>query len=105
MKHLAPGLLLSYAVYTAFVPVSIAHSIIIFALAALTGFEIFINVHQTPSIEKKVSDVQLEMDKRIAELKETYEIRLKKIEADQERQAFEKVNTAPNSKRSAPVMF
>lgn len=102
---LAGTLLVSYAVYSAFVPVSIAHSIILFSLAALTGFDIYIQSHQLPSMKKMVEDVRNEMFTKLQEQKEDHEVKLQELKEEQTRQAIARANSSSSSPKKNPIQF
>lgn len=46
MKYIAPALLVGYAIYSVTAQVTIAHSIILFSLAALFAFQTFVSHRQ-----------------------------------------------------------
>ena len=76
-----PGaLLLSYAVYSAFVPVSIAHSIIFTSLAGLFGYSLYVHSQQLPSTKQELLNRIVELEQKTSEQKEYDELRLKKLE-------------------------
>lgn len=102
---LAGTLILSYVVYTTFVPVSIAHSIILLSLAAFAGFELYIQSHQLPSTQKKIEDLRTELLKELESTKETYEEKLQALEAEQQRQAIAKVNSVSSAPKKSPIQF
>lgn len=105
MKFTLPGvLLLSYAVYTAFVPVNIAHSIILFSLAALYGFENYLLSNKHPSIIQKVEELRQEFQAELVKQKEFNEERLKVVEEEQARQAIVKANSSSASKPKSPAV-
>jgi cell division protein FtsB len=91
---LAGTLLFSYSVYTTFVPVSIAHSIILFSLALLTGFDIYIQSHQLPSTAKKIADLRNEMLEQLKKDQEIYEAKLQELKEEQQRQAIARANAS-----------
>ena len=90
---LAGTLLFAYLVYTAFVAVSIPHSIILLSLAGLTGFELYIKVQQLPSMEKRMSDLKLELSKQM----EVYDAKLAELKQEQQRVAIERANAASSA--------
>lgn len=108
MKHLSklplPGtLLVLYSVYSTTVPVSIAHSIILFSLALLAGFDKFLVSTKIPSTEKLVSDLRAEFTDKLETQKDVYEAKLQEVIAEQSRQAIAKANstvTSPSKKSS-----
>src|ERR1043165_1711375 len=79
--EILPGaLLLSYAVYTAFVPANLAHSIILFSLAGLFGYSSYLYCQKQPSMQKELSEFKEKMEKELSQQKESYEVRLKQVE-------------------------
>jgi hypothetical protein len=84
MKHfyeITPGAaLLAYLIYSAFVPITIAHSLILFSLAGLFGYSLFINSLKHPSMQKQMETLHEELKARIDSEKEIHELRLKKCE-------------------------
>ena len=78
---LMPGaLLLSYAVYTAFIPITIAHSLILFSLAGLFGYSLFIYSQQSPSIKQELLKSHEQLEQKLKLQKESFDERLKKCE-------------------------
>lgn len=104
---LAGTLLLSYTLYSTFVPVSIAHSIILLSLAAFAGFNLYIESHQLPSTEKKIEDLRLELVKQMSEQKEIYEAKLQELKDEQTRQSIARANStsASSTPKKAPIQF
>lgn len=84
MKHfyvILPGaLLLSYAVYTTFVPITIAHSIILLSLAGLFGYSMFINSQQSPSLKQELKNSHEQLELKLKQQEEFYAERLKRVE-------------------------
>lgn len=104
---LAGTLLLSYSVYTAFVPVSIAHSIILFSLAALFGFDRYCQLLQLPSMDKRMEDIRTELNQALNLQKETYEAKLAELKSEQSRQAIDRANASASSssKKRTDILF
>lgn len=91
---LPSGLLLAYAVYSAFIPVTIAHSIILLSLAALYGFHVHISRQEKHKLNTEVlRQLKMELKAEIAELKEAHEKKLSKVEDEV---AKVQLNTMPN---------
>lgn len=93
-----------YIVYTGFVPVSIAHSIILLSLSAFAAFELYINSHQLPSTQKKIDDVKNELFTELKKQQETFEARLQEIKDEQTRTAMLRAS-APSAPKKAPIQF
>ncbi len=107
MKHLqklplAGTLLVSYLVYSAFVPVSIAHSIILCSLAAFAAYDKFLVTTKSPSMELLVSSLRLEIDSKLEKQKENYEAKLQALESEQSRQAIAKINSGSSASIKKP---
>lgn len=103
---LAGTLLLSYTVYTAFVPVSIAHSIILLSLAGFTAFDQYIKSHHLPSITKRMDELRLELLKELQTQKELHEGKLQELKSEQSRQAIERANQiSASSTKKSPIQF
>ena len=103
---LAGTILVTYLLYTAFVPVSMAHSIILLSLAALCGFDFFLKQHQQPRMEKQMSDFQEEILKLLNTQKEEHEVKLLELKNEQSRQSIERANSSSaSSKPKLPVKF
>lgn len=95
-------LLLPYLVYTAFVPVSIPHSIILLSLAVLTGFELFLRYQQHPSLHKLLEQSLQEQTKKL----EAYDARILELKQELSRMSLERVNSASaSSKPKTPIQF
>jgi len=83
MKHseIIPSfLLLSYVVYSAFIPVTIAHSIILASLAGLFGYTIYLYNQKQPSMQKELVKYHEKMELEMKQQKEFYEQKLIKVE-------------------------
>lgn len=103
---LAGTLLVSYVVYSTFVPVSTAHSIILFSLAGFSAFEQYINSHKTPSIRQDVKKLRLELLKEMETQKESYEQKLAELKQEQQRFAIERANSvSASSKTKQSIQF
>lgn len=75
-------LLTTYAVYTAFVPVTIAHSIILFSLAALFAYNQFLSSIQNPSVLKEVAEFKRDLEEQMKKHKELYDEKLSGVEGE-----------------------
>jgi hypothetical protein len=76
-----PGaLLLSYLVYTTFVPITIAHSLILLSLAGLFGYSVFVFTQQLPSKDKQLQEKFDKLELNIKLQEEIYVERLKRCE-------------------------
>lgn len=85
MKHfqntLPSALLFSYAIYSAFIQISIAHSIILFSLAGLFAYSTYLQRQETTSkINEDLRQLKLDMDGELKSQRELYERRLSKAE-------------------------
>lgn len=93
-NHLPAGLLLSYIVYSAFVPVTIAHSVIILSLALLAGYQIHISRQETIKYNKEVLEqMKNEFASQLASVKEEHGKKLSKLEDETAKLAL---NTIPS---------
>lgn len=101
----AGTLLFCYAVYTAFVPVSIAHSIILFSLSLLTGFELYIQSHQLPSVLTRIENSRNELQKVMDKDRESFDKKLKELQEDMSRQAIARANQNTGAPKKAPIQF
>lgn len=104
---LAGTLLVLYAVYSTFVPVSIAHSIILFSLAAVYGFDKHLQSTKIPSTQKLVHDLREELYKEMKQQKEIYESKLAELKQEQQRIAIERANASSSvsSKPKSTIQF
>lgn len=103
---LAGTLLVSYAVYTGFVQISIAHSIILLSLAGFAAFDQYIKSHHTPSLEKKMDELRLELNKELQTQKESNEAKLQELKEEQTRQSIARANASSSSSTKKPsVLF
>jgi hypothetical protein len=80
-KHIPGALLLAYAVYSGFIQINIAHSIILFSLAGLFGFHQFLS-HQEKNkhSEKALEQLKQELETKLAQHEELYGKKLSKLE-------------------------
>lgn len=79
-KHIPATLLLGQAIYLAFVPVTIAHSIILFSLAGLFAFNQFLLSKETPRLSTELAKLQSELETQLEKQKEQHEKRLTLLE-------------------------
>lgn len=96
-KHIPSALLLGQAVYLAFVPVSIAHSIILFSLAGLFAFNQFLLSRETPRLSTELEKLKQELEKQMEKQKELHELRLKSIEDEIVRASLSTVRNPSSS--------
>lgn len=96
-RHIPATLLVGQAIYLAFVPVSIAHSIILFSLAGLFAFNQFLLSKETPSLSIELSKLQSELEKQLEKQKELHEVRLKAMEDELARVSISTIRTASSS--------
>lgn len=99
MKYISPALLIAQAIYLAFVPVSIAHSIILFSLAGLFAFNQFLLSRETPSLSTELEKLKQELEKQIQKQKEFHEARLKNIEDELSKASLTSVRSSSSSSR------
>lgn len=81
-----------------------AHSIILLSLALLTGFDIYTQSHQLPSITKKIEDLREDLLEQFKKDKEIYEGKLQELKSEQSRQSIERVNSTSASSSKKPVI-
>jgi hypothetical protein len=103
MKHLQVyfplTLLLAYCVFTAFVPATIAHSIIILSLATLSGYSIHISRQENLKYNKEVLDsLKNELEAKLMEQKGFHDKKLSKLEDEL---AKVQLNTIPRASSSS----
>lgn len=99
--NLPPALLLGQAIYLSFVPVSIAHSIILFSLAGLFAFNQFLLAKETPCLSTELSKLKQELEQSMEKQKELHELRLKTVEDEVSRVAIGTVRASSSSKIDA----
>lgn len=101
-EHLPSGLLLAYAIYSGFVSVTIAHSIILFSLALLAGYQSFLSSQTTTKLNEQVlSELKQEFETKLNGTKEAYDKRLSKLEDESAKFAL---NTLPpKAAPSSPI--
>lgn len=97
MKFISPALLIAQAVYLAFVPITIAHSIIVFSLAGLFAFNQFLLSQENPSLSTELAKLKSELEQRMEKQKESYEIRLKGMEDEVSRVSLASVRSPSSS--------
>lgn len=103
---LSGTLLFSYVVYSTFVPVSIAHSIILFSLALLAGFNLYIQSIKSPSLSLQIETLRNELVQQLENQRGIYEAKLQALESEQQRQAIARANSGSNSApKKAPIQF
>jgi hypothetical protein len=92
-NHLAPSLLLAYAIYTTFVTATIAHSLIILSLAILAGFSMFLSRQENTKYNEEVlRKVKEDFEAQLNGTKEVYEKKFSKLEDEVAKMAL---NTLP----------
>jgi hypothetical protein len=92
--YLPSVLLFGYAVFSAFIPVTIAHAIILFSLAGLFGFQTHISRLATTKLNQEALDsLKNELDSKISAQKEFYDKKLSKLEDEM---AKVQLNTLPS---------
>lgn len=101
-EHLPAGLLVAYAVYSAFTPITIAHSIILFALAALCGYQAYLTRQENTKYNQKVLEqMKHEFESKYSALKEAHEKKLSKLEDEVAKMALNSI--PPKATASSPV--
>jgi hypothetical protein len=76
-NYFPTALLISYVIYSAFIPVTIAHSIIVIALVVLFGLQFHISRQEINKYNEKVLEgLKNEMDEKLA----NYEKRMARLE-------------------------
>lgn len=81
-KHLPAGLLVACLLYLPFTTLNLAHSIILFSLAGLFGFQQYLQHSEQPSLETELAKLKTDLGQEIKSTKENYELRLKKVEEE-----------------------
>ena len=101
-KHLPAGLLLSYAIYSSFTSINIAHSIILFSLAGLFGYSQYLQqTKHTSKLELDLAKLKTDLEQELKSTKENYELRLKKVEEENSKLALS-LSRVPSSVSSSP---
>lgn len=92
-NHLPLALLLAYVIYSAFIPVTIAHSLILFSLAISACYQSYISRSETTKFNKEVLE-QLKngFENELNGTKELYEKRFSKLEDEMAKMSL---NTLP----------
>lgn len=102
-NHLPAGLLVAYAIYTAFVPVSIAHSIILLSLAALCGYQSHISRQEKNQVEQKILEqMKNEFEAKYSALKEAHEKKLSKLEDEMSKVMLNQIPPKVSSSSPTP---
>lgn len=99
-KHLPAGLLVAYSVYACFIPINLAHSIILFSLAGLFGFQQYLQHSEQPSLETELAKLKTDFETQIKSTKENYEIRLRKVEEENGKLALSLTRSSSSSIKS-----
>jgi hypothetical protein len=101
-NYLPSGLLFAYCIYTAFVPLSIAHSLIILSLAALCGYQSYISRQETTKYNNEaLTGLKNEFETKLEEQKEFYAKKIAKLEDEVAKMAL---NTLPpKAPSSSPI--
>lgn len=99
MKYIAPFLLISYAAYSATLPnINIAHSIIMFSLAALFAWNQHILSKHTPKLEEEVAKLKSELEQQLGKLKESHGRKIAELEGEVQKMSFNAIkNASPSS--------
>lgn len=98
--YISATLLVAYAVYSAFVPITIAHSIILFSLAGLFAYNQFLiysqeNTKNKETLAKSVNEFRAELEKH----KEQNEIKISKLEDEVTKMSLTSIRTASSSSK------
>lgn len=95
-------LLFSYCVYSALIPTNIAHSIIIFSLVLLTGFQTFVSSKKTNKLNEEVlRELKTEFDSKLNDTKEAYAKKFAKLEDEVAKMHLNSMPQKPAS--SSPI--
>lgn len=101
-KNIPAILLIGEAIYLSFVPVNIAHSIILFSLAGLYAFNQFLLSQEQPSLSTELAKLKSELEQAMEKQKELHEKKLMQLEDDVTRMSLNTVrNTSSSSSSSA----
>lgn len=101
MKYISPSLLVAQAIYLAFVPTTIAHSIIVFALAGLFAFNQYLLSQETPSLSIELEKLKKELEQQIEKQKETYDSKIKAVEDELSKAALGSLKSSSTSSSPA----
>ncbi len=83
MKFIAPVLLVTYSIYSAFVQINIAHSFILFSLAALFALQSFISHRQeNTKLLATLEHLKKELGQEWAKHKEANDKKIAQLEDD-----------------------
>lgn len=106
--HLPSALLLSYAIYSAFININIAHSIVLASLAGLFAYSLFLERQQkTNQTKEELRQFSEKWEKEMNALKELHESKLSTLEAEMGRVQLivaPKSISASQGSNSRPVM-
>jgi hypothetical protein len=79
--YIAATLLVAYVVYSLFVPITIAHSMILFSLAGLAAYNQFLLSRSTPKLEDEIAKLKRELQTQMEKQKELHDKKLSELEA------------------------
>lgn len=96
-------LLLAYAVYSAFIPVTIAHSIIFLSLAGLAGYQLHISRQVINKFnEETLAGLKNELEIKLSQHKEFYDRKLSKLEDELAKTQLNQLPSKAGSSSSIP---
>ncbi len=104
-RHIPAVLLVAQAIYLAFVPTTIAHSIILLSLAGLFAFNQFLLAQQNPSLSTELAKLKQELEQQIEKQKETHASQIKAVEDELSKMSLTSLKSSSASSKSPKYVF
>lgn len=97
-KYFSPILLLAYCSYSAFISINIAHSVILFSLAGLYGFQLYLKQrHEHTSKINEFAQAKEKLEQELKQQKEYSDAKFAKFEEELSKVALT-ISRVPSSK-------
>ena len=102
-NYFPPALLLAYAIYSTFIQINVAHSIIILSLAILAGYQAFLSRQENTKFNKEILEQMREdFGSQLNGVKEFYDKKLSKLEDEVAKVQLNTMPTKASSSSPAP---
>ena len=96
-KYFAPGLILAYLLYLGFVPVTVAHSIILVSLVGLYGFQEFLTRPEKINYEQLLAQLKESLEKQLAQNKEEVNAKFTAVEGEVQKISLQIIKASSSS--------
>lgn len=79
MKYVPFYFLPAYVIYLSFIPVTPAHAVIVAALTALYGYQLYLNTLESIKLNKELAAIREELSQRVGHIKEASDEEIRKL--------------------------